>query len=210
MVTMAEPRAQQGPDDFDQDPIERFERHLAEAREIDRERLPEPTAMTLATVGDDGKPSARIVLLKDVSVDGFVFYTNTRSRKGREIGGHPYVALCFHWQALEIQVRVEGVAKVVSEGEADAYFASRPRQSQLGAWASDQSETLSGLAELDRRLSDAELRFRDVPVPRPPHWSGFRVDPARIEFWYNRPYRMHERVAYVRERERWRVTRLFP
>jgi pyridoxamine 5'-phosphate oxidase len=193
------------------DPIERFERLLAEAMALDRSILPEPTAMTLATVGADGRPSARVVLLKSVGPDGFVFYTNLRSRKGQELAANPYAALCFHWQQLEQQVRVEGKASRVPDAEADAYFATRPRISQLGAWASDQSEVLDDSATLENRLREVERRFEGKEVPRPPHWSGFRLVPDRIEFWRNRPYRLHERERYERDGSgAWRVVRLFP
>jgi pyridoxamine 5'-phosphate oxidase len=192
------------------DPIARFERLLAAAVALGREVLPEPTAMTLATVGADGRPSARVVLLKSVGPDGFVFYTNVRSRKGRELAENHHAALCFHWQALEEQVRVEGIASQVPDAEADAYFATRPRISQLGAWASDQSAPLDEYATLQARLRDAELRFEGVEVPRPPHWSGFRLAPDRVEFWRNRPFRLHERERYELDGRAWRVVRLFP
>jgi pyridoxamine 5'-phosphate oxidase len=192
------------------DPITRFERLLAAAVALDRAVLPEPTAMTLATVGADGRPSARVVLLKSVGPDGFVFYTNVRSRKGRELAENHHAALCFHWQALEEQVRVEGIVSQVPDAEADAYFATRPRISQLGAWASDQSAPLDEYATLEARLRDAELRFAGVEVPRPPHWSGFRLAPDRIEFWRNRPFRLHERERYELDGHAWRVARLFP
>ena len=193
------------------DPIARFERLLEQAVALDRALLPEPTAMTLATVGPDGRPSARVVLLKSVGADGFVFYTNLRSRKGRELAGNQFAALCFHWQHLEQQVRIEGAALRVPDAEADAYFATRPRISQLGAWASDQSELLDEYATLEARLGEAERRFEGQDVPRPPHWSGFRLVPDRIEFWRNRAYRLHERERYERTGEgAWRVVRLFP
>jgi pyridoxamine 5'-phosphate oxidase len=192
------------------DPIARFERLLAAAVALDRALLPEPTAMTLATVGPDGRPSARVVLLKSMGPDGFVFYTNVRSRKGRELAENRHAALCFHWQALEEQVRVEGIVSQVPDAEADAYFATRPRISQLGAWASDQSAPLDEYATLQARLRDAELRFEGVEVPRPPHWSGFRLAPDRIEFWRNRPFRLHERERYELDGRAWRVVRLFP
>ncbi|HSJ62833.1 MAG TPA: pyridoxamine 5'-phosphate oxidase [Gemmatimonadaceae bacterium] len=192
------------------DPIARFEALLAAAEALDRAVLPEPTAMTLATVGPDGRPSARIVLLKSVGADGFVFYTNLRSRKGRELLGNPHAALCFHWQALEQQVRVEGPVTLVPDAEADGYFATRPRISQLGAWASDQSEPLAEYAHLERRLREAEQRFGTGPVPRPPHWSGFRLLPHCIEFWRSRPFRLHERERFERHGDAWRMVRLYP
>ena len=166
--------------------------------------------MTLATVGADGRPSARVVLLKSVGADGFVFYTNLRSRKGRELAENRHAALCFHWQVLEEQVRVEGIVSQVPDAEADAYFATRPRISQLGAWASDQSSPLDEFETLHARLREAEQRFEGVEVPRPPHWSGFRLAPDRIEFWKSRPFRLHERERYEWDRNAWRVVRLFP
>lgn len=207
MATTAERR---GEEEYAGDPIERFRALLAEAEAIDRSILPEPTAMMLATVGDDWQPSLRVVLLKAVDERGFVFYTNYESRKGRELLAHPRAALCFHWQILERQVRVEGDAEPVSRDEADAYFATRARLSQIGAWASRQSRPLSNDAELDERVRDMEDRFSGGDVPRPPHWSGFRVVPRRIEFWRNRAFRLHERLVYQREEGSWRVTRLYP
>jgi len=192
------------------DPIARFETLLAAAQAVDRAVLPEPTAFALGTVGDDGQPSVRIVLLKGVDHDGFVFYTNFQGRKGRELLAHPRAALCFHWQALEQQVRVEGEAIPVSDAEADAYFATRARGSQLGAWASLQSRPIDPEGELERRLAEVERRFADAPVPRPPHWGGFRVQPARIEFWHNQPSRLHVRHLYTRSGRGWRIDTLYP
>jgi pyridoxamine 5'-phosphate oxidase len=178
------------------DPLLRFSELLAAARQ--HPLITEPTAMTLATVGKDGRPSARIVLLKGVDERGFVFYTNYHSRKGTEVLAHPEVALVFHWLPLETQVRVEGRAAPVSDDEADAYFAGRPRGSQLGAWASDQSGTLDSRATLEARLAEVTARYEGQPVPRPPYWSGFRVAPVAIEFWKNRQSRLHERELYSR------------
>ncbi|HUF30352.1 MAG TPA: pyridoxamine 5'-phosphate oxidase, partial [Gemmatimonadaceae bacterium] len=193
-----------------EDPIARFEKLLAAAQAVDRTRLPEPTAMTLATIGTDGQPSARIVLLKSVGSDGFVFYTNLRSRKGADLVHSPRAALCFHWQPLEVQVRVEGTVELVPDAEADAYFATRPRISQLGAWASDQSAPLAAYTELEARLREAEQRFTGLAVPRPSHWSGYRLEPRAIEFWRSRPFRLHERQLYERHSGGWRTTLLFP
>ena len=192
------------------DPIAHFQTLLAAAQKIERTILAEPTAMTLATVGPDGQPSARLVLLKMVDASGFVFYTNLRSRKGRDLATNPRAALTVHWQPLEVQVRIEGIAEQVDNAEADAYFATRARGSQIGAWASDQSETLSSDRELDARVAEFEKRFAGRTVPRPPHWSGYRVVPARIEFWRNRPSRLHERRLFERESVGWQERLLFP
>lgn len=192
------------------DPIAHFVALLDEASAIDRRILPEPTAMALATVGDEGQPSVRIVLLKGVDERGFVFYTNYESRKGRELLAHPKAALCFHWQPLERQVRVEGSVEPVAPEEADAYFATRARESQIGAWASLQSETLSSHDVLEARVREMEARFAGRDVPRPPHWSGFLVRPERIEFWRSRAFRLHERIVYERAGAGWHVRRLYP
>jgi len=192
------------------DPIEQFKHLLSEAIAVDRVRLPEPTAMSLATVGADGRPSVRIVLLKHVDDEGFVFYTNMESRKGRELRAHPRAALCFHWQPLEVQVRIEGDIEPVASAEADAYFASRARDSQLGAWASIQSAPLRDDAELAQRVREVEARFEGREVPRPPHWSGFRLRPFRMEFWKSRPSRLHERTVYERRSSGWAAQRLYP
>lgn len=192
------------------DPIEHFRTLLAAAQAVDRARLPEPTAMTLATVGRDGQPSARLILLKSVDERGFVFYTNLHSRKGRELSANPRAALTFHWQPLEVQVRIEGLAERVDDAEADEYFATRPRGSQIGAWASDQSEELARASDLDERFAEMERRFDGRDVPRPPHWSGYRVVPERIEFWRNRPSRLHERRLFEKEGSGWREALLYP
>lgn len=192
------------------DPIDHFRTLLSAAQAVDRTILPEPTAMTLATVGSDGQPSARLVLLKAVDDRGFVFYTNLHSRKGRDLDANPRAALTFHWQPLEVQVRIEGRAERVSDAEADEYFATRPRGSQLGAWASDQSEELAAAADLDTRFAEAERRFAGRDVMRPSHWSGYRVIPQRIEFWRSRPSRLHERRLFLKEGERWRESLLYP
>ena len=192
------------------DPIARFQALFAEAKQIPPDRLPEPTAFALGTVGADGQPSVRIVLLKDVDDRGFVFFTNFESRKGRELLASHRAALCFHWQLLEQQVRVEGPVEVVSDAEADAYFASRARGSQLGAWASIQSRPMEHPDDLDVRVAEMKARFADVPIPRPPHWSGFRVIPERIEFWKGMPSRLHLRDVYARAGKGWTVSRLYP
>jgi pyridoxamine 5'-phosphate oxidase len=192
------------------DPIVRFQGLLARATQLPREQLPEPTAFALGTVDAAGQPSVRIVLLKDVDERGFVFYTNVESRKGRELIASHRAALCFHWQQLEEQVRIEGLAEPVSDAEADEYFASRARGSQIGAWASIQSRSMQSASELDARVLEAEKRFAGGPVPRPPQWSGFRVVPERIEFWKNMPSRLHVRHLYARRGKGWTVELLYP
>lgn len=172
--------------------------------------LPEPNAMTLATATADGRPSARIVLLKGIDERGFVFYSNYQSRKGRELAANPFAALAFHYPALERQVRVEGRVALVSGEESDAYYLSRPIGSRLGAWASHQSEVVADRATLDRRLAELERAALVKPPPRPEHWGGYRVIPDSIEFWQGRPNRMHDRLRYQRSEGRWIVQRLEP
>lgn len=192
------------------DPIARFTALLDQARAVDRAILPEPTAFSLATVDESGRPSVRILLLKSVDQSGFVFYTNHDSRKGRELLATGLAALCFHWQPLEVQVRVEGTAAPVTAAEADEYFASRPRGSQIGAWASTQSRTLSRRQDLDERVARYEREYEGKPVVRPSHWSGFRVTPSRIEFWKGMPSRLHHREVYLRLPNGWRTEMLYP
>lgn len=189
------------------DPIARFTAVLEKAKRTD---LPEPTAFVLATVGADGKPSARVVLLKAFDERGFVFYTNLESRKGRELTAVPYVALCFYWAPLNQQVRVEGPVEQVSAGEADAYFATRPRGAQIAAWSSIQSAPLASRSELERRFSALEKEYTGREVPRPPFWSGFRVIPERIEFWEFRENRLHDRTLYIRDGGKWVGQNLYP
>jgi len=188
------------------DPIEIFRALFERATQA----CIEPDAMVLATVDADGRPSARHVLLKALDPRGFVFYTNLESRKARAIAAHPFASLCFYWAALEKQVRIEGTVERVSDGDADAYFATRPRESQIGAWASDQSATLASRAVLEQRIAEARARFDGQVVSRPPFWSGFRVVPLSIEFWTRDLSRLHERERYTREGERWIRTLLYP
>lgn len=199
-----------GPAPLDPDPIRRFRAVFERVREA---AVPEPTAMSLATASADGRPSVRMVLLKEVDETGFIFYTNLGSRKARELDENPRAALAFFWQPLEIQVRVEGRVEAVSDAEADAYFASRARGSQIGAWASRQSTPLGARTELEARIRETESRYAATDIPRPPFWSGFRVVPDRIEFWQGRPSRLHDRDMYLRDSQTpggWRIEHLYP
>lgn len=189
-------------------PFELFRTWLADAEKTEPN---DPNAMSLATVGEEGMPSVRMVLLKGFDEAGFVFYTNLASQKGRELAAHPKAALCFHWKTLKRQVRVEGLVTPVSEAEADAYFASRARDSRIGAWASKQSQAMQGRFELEQRVAKYALKFNIGTIPRPPFWSGFRIAPQKIEFWRDKPFRLHERNLYVRQADgRWETATLFP
>lgn len=193
-----------------EEPFARFAELMELAKSVGAATLPEPTAFALGTVGADGQPAVRILLLKGVDDEGFVFYTNYESRKGRELLAHPQAAMCFHWQPLERQIRVEGDVSPVSADAADAYFASRARGSQIGAWASRQSRAIGTPGDLEARVRDVETRFEGTVVTRPPHWSGFRLVPQRIEFWRGMPSRLHERTVYVRDGDAWRIETLYP
>jgi pyridoxamine 5'-phosphate oxidase len=176
------------------DPFALFDEWLAAARLSEPN---DPEAMAVASVGPDGQPSVRMVLLKGHGPTGFVFYTNRQSRKGGELDAHPRAALLFHWKSLRRQIRIEGPVEPVGDAEAGAYFATRSRDSQLGAWASDQSRPLAGRALFEARFTEVQARFEGGAVPRPPHWSGYRVRPHRIEFWNDRAHRLHERRLFV-------------
>ena len=189
------------------DPFRLFEAWLAEAKDTEPN---DPNAMTLATVGADGMPSARIVLLKGLDDRGFTFYTNKDSRKGEELRVHSQAALLFHWKTRRRQVRVEGTVEDVTDSEADAYFASRARISRLGALASDQSRPLPSRAVLEERVAELDARYPGDSVPRPAHWSGYRIIPARMEFWQDMPYRLHDRRVYTRTGNVWATQALYP
>lgn len=189
------------------DPLARFAEVYARAA---RGAPYDSSAVTLATADADGRPSARMVLLKGFDADGFRFFTNYDSRKGRELAVNPRAALCFYWPWLDEQVRVEGAVERLAAGESDAYFATRPRGSQLGAWASEQSRPLRSRFALLRRVASVQARFLGGAIARPPHWGGFLLRPARIEFWASKASRLHERIDYARSGERWETTRLQP
>ena len=198
--------------DFDAPPAEPIEPFMAWLAEAEQQTdLPNPNAMALATVDADGQPSNRIVLLKDFDAHGAVFFTNLQSHKATALHAHPKASLLFHWDPLNRQIRIDGRVSQVSDNEADAYFATRPRGSQIGAWASDQSRLLNSRSELERRVVDSAEKYHGRDVPRPPHWGGFRVNLERVEFWQGREDRLHDRIVYTpREDGGWDVKRLFP
>ncbi len=187
--------------------LTRFQALLERAQQTD---LREPAAMTLATASADHRVSARVVLLRAFDERGFVFYTNLNSEKAHQLNANSQAALCMHWDALGEQVRIEGVVEAVASDEADAYWRNRARDSQIGAWASCQSETLDARETLERRIAKTEVEFRGQEVPRPEFWSGYRVQPRRIEFWSNRPARLHDRLVYELSDERWTQRMLYP
>lgn len=194
--------------EVDPNPVIQFQKWFDQVCSVD---IPEPNAMTVATVSSEGKPSARMVLLKDYDGRGFVFYTNYNSRKGQELIANPHAALVFWWAQLERQVRITGSVEKISAQESDEYFHSRPFNSRLGAWTSNQSEIVSSRQTLEQRLQQLQAKYKDLEVPRPPHWGGFRVIPVEIEFWQGRSSRLHDRLLYSKNSDStWKIERLSP
>jgi pyridoxamine 5'-phosphate oxidase len=191
------------------DPFELFQSWMKEAEKAEPS---DPNAMALATVGAGGAPNVRMVLLKGADANGFVFYSNAESAKGGELAANPQAAINFHWKTLRKAVRAQGTIAQVSDSEADAYFATRPRDSQIGAWASPQSRSMEGRFMFEKRIAEYALKFGLGKVPRPPYWTGWRLTPLRFEFWRDRPFRLHDRLVYVRDKPgaSWRTERLFP
>ncbi len=193
--------------DMPADPLAMFSAWLEEAIKTN---IPEPTAMALSTSTPEGLPSSRIVLLKEFSTEGFVFYSHYGSRKGQELENNPHAALLFFWPALEKQIRIEGAVKKVSAESSDAYFHSRPEESQIGTWASSQSQSIDNRDELVERIEKTKAQFRNAPLTRPVSWGGYLVVPFAIEFWQGRANRLHDRLKYFREEEKWKIVRLAP
>ena len=194
--------------EVDKNPIAQFEKWMHET--ISSKIVPEPNAMTLVTSTLDGKPSARVVLLKSLDKEGFVFYTNYESRKAKELNENPNACIVFDWHIMERQVRIEGIVKKTSKEESDRYFNSRPKDSQLGAWISPQSSFIDGRQELDDRKVQIESQFEEKPITRPPHWGGYVLKPHTIEFWQGRQSRLHDRLIYIKTDEEWILRRLAP
>lgn len=193
--------------EIESSPFIQFKKWFEAALEAE---LPEPHAMTLSTVDTNGRPSSRIVLLRNMDENGFVFFSNYLSRKGRESKSNPFAAMNFFWQAIERQVRIEGQLQKLNEAESDAYFASRPRESQIGAWASMQSQEISGRSALEEQVRRFQQEFQGKSVPRPPHWGGFCLVPDYFEFWQGRPSRLHDRISFRLEQGQWKISRLNP
>jgi pyridoxamine 5'-phosphate oxidase len=189
------------------DPIALFQEWFEAAKAAEPN---DPEVMALASADASGLPNVRMVLLKEIDAAGLVFYTNSESDKGREMAANPKAAICFHWKSLRRQIRAQGAVKVVSAAEADAYFAARPHDAQIGAWASSQSRPLASRLELEKAVAGVAAKFAGGPVPRPPHWLGYRLAPDRIEFWESRPFRLHDRLLFERSGQGWETSRLFP